>query len=565
MKSFVFRTFFVLIGMAMLAGSSAQTGNELYLTGSAGLSTLRYNIPAASLRYGYGGSFGAGYAFLFHPQWEASLGLEVAWTSARLKLATFEDAYRATDGDVPPKDFEFRYAVHGYNERQNISLLEIPLTVRYHFGKNPKFTWYAGAGLRMGIPVAASYTASSERLEAQGGYADYNDPAETLWLRHPLDAGFGTFENVKGSGDYSMKIALLGALEVGVSLPLRSKWTFSAGPFLDYGLNSIIRAANNAHPVAYVANTPTTPVRYSHHSLLLSSDGQGKAYADKANLIMAGIRVRLSFGEGSKRYAKTPPPTPAARVAPQAAPTPVPPPYPEHEEIELPATRLDSAPVAPPFATKVHVLGVVTDDSSQQPLEVQIFVTDNNTHQVVATVESSPKDGWYSFDLPRGSVYSIIATAPGYLVNPGKIDLTDYGTPTPDSIRRDIVMLRTVTGASVTLHSIHFDFNQATPNAVSVPELEQIARWLEDNPKVKVEFSGHTDNRGSAEVNRYLSELRAKAVCDYLTERGIAADRLSHVGYGLTKPVADNATVEGRAQNRRVEMAITSTGENEPE
>jgi len=72
----------------------------------------------------------------------------------------------------------------------------------------------------------------------------------------------------------------------------------------------------------------------------------------------------------------------------------------------------------------------------------------------------------------------------------------------------------------------------------------------------KVIVEGHTDDVGSAEFNQKLSEQRAHAVMKYLIERGVAANRLHAVGYGLTKPVADNKTEDGRARNRRVELVI---------
>jgi len=71
-----------------------------------------------------------------------------------------------------------------------------------------------------------------------------------------------------------------------------------------------------------------------------------------------------------------------------------------------------------------------------------------------------------------------------------------------------------------------------------------------------ITIEGHTDNKGSPELNQKLSEQRAHAVMQYLIERGVAANRLQSVGYGLTKPVADNKTEEGRARNRRVELVI---------
>ena len=79
---------------------------------------------------------------------------------------------------------------------------------------------------------------------------------------------------------------------------------------------------------------------------------------------------------------------------------------------------------------------------------------------------------------------------------------------------------------------------------------------MKNNPSLKVEIGGHTDNVGSVEANKKLSAARAKAVYDHLTANGIDASRLSFRGYGETKPIASNDTPEGRAENRRVEMKV---------
>lgn len=92
----------------------------------------------------------------------------------------------------------------------------------------------------------------------------------------------------------------------------------------------------------------------------------------------------------------------------------------------------------------------------------------------------------------------------------------------------------------------------------SYPELDAVVRILEKNPGLKLEIQGHTDNVGTEERNRRLSEKRAGAVMEYLLKKGISKDRLTSAGYGETKPAVSNATKEGRAINRRVELAVTS-------
>lgn len=84
--------------------------------------------------------------------------------------------------------------------------------------------------------------------------------------------------------------------------------------------------------------------------------------------------------------------------------------------------------------------------------------------------------------------------------------------------------------------------------------LDEVARVMEKNPDLKLEIEGHADERGTAEYNQKLSEKRAKSVEEYLISKGIASDRMSSVGYGFTRPVATNDTVEGMAKNRRVEI-----------
>ena len=90
----------------------------------------------------------------------------------------------------------------------------------------------------------------------------------------------------------------------------------------------------------------------------------------------------------------------------------------------------------------------------------------------------------------------------------------------------------------------------------SETELDKVVQLLKENPTVKIQISGHTDKIGSDDDNLKLSQNRAKAVINYLTGKGIDSKRLSFKGYGATKPVADNETEEGRAQNRRTELMI---------
>ena len=101
----------------------------------------------------------------------------------------------------------------------------------------------------------------------------------------------------------------------------------------------------------------------------------------------------------------------------------------------------------------------------------------------------------------------------------------------------------------VTFDTAKWDIN---PEGYSI--LNAAVNILNDNPSLRLEIQGHTDNRGSTKYNKNLSEKRAKAVMDYMVEKGIKKNRLNAVGYGFSKPATPNSTAEDRALNRRVEL-----------
>ena len=105
--------------------------------------------------------------------------------------------------------------------------------------------------------------------------------------------------------------------------------------------------------------------------------------------------------------------------------------------------------------------------------------------------------------------------------------------------------------------NIYFHTDKATLQDISYDPLNQLADILKKYPKAKLTIEGHTDNTGSNAYNKKLSDNRAKAVVDYLVNKGIDASRLTAVGYGEDKPVTSNKNAEGRTHNRRVELILT--------
>ena len=88
---------------------------------------------------------------------------------------------------------------------------------------------------------------------------------------------------------------------------------------------------------------------------------------------------------------------------------------------------------------------------------------------------------------------------------------------------------------------------------------KELVQLLKENPSLKIQISGHTDNVGKTEDNLKLSDNRAQAVVKYLTSKGINPNRLSYKGYGASQPIAPNTTEEGRSQNRRTEVKVITS------
>ena len=209
-------------------------------------------------------------------------------------------------------------------------------------------------------------------------------------------------------------------------------------------------------------------------------------------------------------------------------------------------------------ATSVdYVRGTVTDGQSHRPLRAGIQVIDLATGRQVASTNSDAIDGSYLVSLPEGGTYAFHVSANDYLFFSDNYNLHDQ-SPTDGFFINDIALSPIAVGQRVTLRNVFFATGQHTLLDESKAELDAVAVLLQQNPTLRVELGGHTDNVGKESDNQLLSEQRARAVRDYLVAQGIDAQRLTHKGYGESQPVADNDTAEGRSLNRRTEFKIIS-------
>lgn len=179
------------------------------------------------------------------------------------------------------------------------------------------------------------------------------------------------------------------------------------------------------------------------------------------------------------------------------------------------------------------------------------FLSDGSEAGIART---NPANGEYKIILPQGNAYGFRAEAQGFVSVNDNLDARELKEYT--EIKRDLYLVPVEVGQVVRLNNIFFDFAKSALKPESFSELNRIVEFLNANPSVSIELSGHTDAVGSDSDNLNLSDARAKSVMNYLVSKGISALRLTSKGYGESKPLATNDNEEGRAANRRVEFVI---------
>ena len=206
-------------------------------------------------------------------------------------------------------------------------------------------------------------------------------------------------------------------------------------------------------------------------------------------------------------------------------------------------------------AKTLWVKGKVFDSATRKGLPSSVVLTDLATRRIISNLQTD-ETGNYLITLPEGRDYAFDVKRRGYLFFSENFSLSS--SPNDTVYHIDIPLQPLATGAVAVLKNIFFDPNRYDLKPESGAELDEVVQLLKDNPTLKIQINGHTDNSGKPTDNIKLSEDRARSVTTYLVAKGIAPARLSSKGWGDTQPISGNTTPEGRARNRRTELKVIS-------
>lgn len=204
---------------------------------------------------------------------------------------------------------------------------------------------------------------------------------------------------------------------------------------------------------------------------------------------------------------------------------------------------------------EVAPLGIVEGrvlDPGGRGLLAEVEVVNLRNGNVLGRFQTNPSTGTYRLIVRRGLRYAIVAEASGFLYNTALLEVPR--TITTDTRYELTHRVQTMEGWVRLL--VFFAPGSPILDLESSVDLDRAVSFLRANPEVRVEIGGHTDSEGSPEENERLSLDRAESVKAYMVGNRVDPKRIEVVGYGQTRPIAENTSPEGRALNRRVEMRI---------
>jgi outer membrane protein OmpA-like peptidoglycan-associated protein/tetratricopeptide (TPR) repeat protein len=204
-----------------------------------------------------------------------------------------------------------------------------------------------------------------------------------------------------------------------------------------------------------------------------------------------------------------------------------------------------------------YLKGIVFDKTSKYKLQANFELINLETNKIVMQAQSDALNGEFLVCIPSDNNYALNVSKAGYLFYSDNFTLKGTFEIT-EPFLKDIALNPIKVGEKQVLKNIFYETDSYELDKKSIVELTKLFDFLVNNPGLKIEISGHTDNVGAAVYNLNLSMNRSKSVYNYLIEHGILQSRLEYKGYGEKQPIQLNETEKGRAENRRTEIKIIS-------
>ena len=284
-----FLTICLLLFVLLQAGYAQDTQHEISFMLGSGLGGLKYTVDKGSNSANFGFQTGVGYTYFINQEFGIVSGLELGLFSSTATLhdGRFTSTHYNSDNDPRGSEpFDYRVSTIGYEEKQKLTVLSIPLMGMYQMPLSDDIRLYARAGLRFSFPLSATNSASAQELAGRGYYASSGGfELPDGENKH----GFSVFPNYAAKQDLELKMAYSLCIEAGASYTLRENWKIYGGLFFDYGLNSVRDV--NSEASSLLEWNPQGVTAADANSLINVAGEIGPA-----RLLSFGLKLRIAFG-----------------------------------------------------------------------------------------------------------------------------------------------------------------------------------------------------------------------------------------------------------------------------
>jgi outer membrane protein OmpA-like peptidoglycan-associated protein/tetratricopeptide (TPR) repeat protein len=203
----------------------------------------------------------------------------------------------------------------------------------------------------------------------------------------------------------------------------------------------------------------------------------------------------------------------------------------------------------------LFVKGKLTDEDGHEVTDAKVGIKGTKSKETTEGLVDS-YSGKYAVAVPvkKDEDYLLTVKKDAHFFDSKLIDPDDDEYDPPTTV--DFKIGKIEKGKPVRLQNVNFEYGSHKLSEISKSNINQLIEFMKENENIIIMLHGHTDNRGTPEFNLALSQLRVQAVRNYMRQQGIDSERISYRGFGEKKPLATNATKEGRKINRRVEFIV---------
>lgn len=220
------------------------------------------------------------------------------------------------------------------------------------------------------------------------------------------------------------------------------------------------------------------------------------------------------------------------------------------ENPEVSVTNSEEEAVAP-GQVLFSFEGAVLNKKTEKPIKAKVTIAPVQAGHASQPIVIQAEQGHFDVELQRAMRYRLRVSAEGYMPEEKLIEYDTHGA----ALERFYLSPLEV-GSTFQLNNVLFERGTANLIDSAYQDLDKVVEMMIENPKLKIEIGGHTDNQGDARLNLKLSQERVETVINYLINKGLDRNRIVGKGYGGTRPIASNHSENTRKLNRRVEFTV---------